>query len=108
MDDIIKHQRLGNQKFIDLLQQFNTHMDLLKTHSNKSYIIDKLRLINNSLETVQDNIYSILNELGSNTHFDDTIKDALELEKTTGENLKKVLPIMLYLFMSTSDSNSPP
>lgn len=104
MESIINTQIDNNNNLIDLLKILNTNLLNLKTIDENN--IDKLRLINNNYEIVQSNIYSILNDFNSLDNYDDiNLRNSLKLEKITNDNLKKILPLMLGVYMSFPNSH---
>ena len=104
MNSLINTQINNNNNLIELLKIFNKNLINLKTIDNNK--IDKLRLINNNYEIVQSNIYSILNDFNTSDIIDDpNLEKSLKLEKQTNDNLKKMLPLMMGIYMSLPDSH---
>ena len=102
MEKILEIQRSKVNGVYEILEKLLLNLEWISDFDKESVenIIDKLRLLNKDLEIVKDRAMDILIDIDNKESIlDDDLKNRLEEEKKTNENIKKISPFLLYFLM---------
>ena len=109
MEKIIDFQKEKLDKFYKISEDFlyNLNNSTLLRHESQLLLIDKLRLLNNKLSLIEDDINDILYDIKrKNCSLSMSARMRLLEEEESNNLIKKVSPILLYYLININKTGS--
>ena len=103
MDKIIKLEREKVDNLYHFLENFVLNLELAEDMDNnsKNNLVEKIRLLNKSMENFENDILDILNDLkAGGCVYSKDLEDRLQEEEQTNSLIKQVSPILLYYLIN--------
>jgi len=109
MEKIIDFQKEKLDKFYKISEDFlyNLNNSTLLRHESQLLLIDKLRLLNNKLSLIEDDINDILYDIKrKNCSLSTSARMRLIEEEESNNLIKEVSPILLYYLINRNKTGS--